>query len=91
LARLGNQAEPALKEAMERNPPLEVVRRIESILEKLEKGVLSPDQIRQVRAIESLERMRTPEAGAVLKKVAAQTPASVMTQDAQEALRRLGK
>ncbi|OAI54640.1 hypothetical protein AYO44_14565 [Planctomycetaceae bacterium SCGC AG-212-F19] len=89
LAKLGNLADPALREALKRNPPLEVVRRIEALQEKLEKGVLAPEQLRQLRAVEALEHMGTPEARAVLDALAAQTPATLMSQEAQAAVRRL--
>jgi hypothetical protein len=89
LTRLGNSAEAALKGALERNPPLEVVRRIESLLERLEKGVLSAEQVRQVRAVEALERMGTAEAKALLEQFSRQTPSTILTQESRAAVRRL--
>jgi hypothetical protein len=64
LERLGFTAEPALREALTAKPSLEVRRRVEQVLAKLE----GTPTLRVVRAVEALERIGTPEARLVLNQ-----------------------
>lgn len=89
LERLGEQAEPALRQALAGKPSLEFRRRVESLLEKLS-AVPSPDRLREMRAIEVLERIATPDARAVLADLAKGAPAARLTREAKAALERLG-
>src|SRR5262249_6584430 len=66
LAKLGARARGALKEAIRDRPSLELLRRCKSLLAKLPEAP-DAERLRTLRAIESLERMGTPAAQAVLK------------------------
>lgn len=93
LERQGSRIEFALKQAVENKPPLEVQRRLESLLEKATKSKLGlpTEQIRMVRAIEVLERAGGKEAQTVLETLAKQTPWPRLAQDAKAAAERLTK
>jgi RNA polymerase sigma factor (sigma-70 family) len=86
LARLGELAEPALKRART-DPSPEVVRRCNELLTKL--TVPSGDQLRELRAVEALERIGTPDARAVLEALARGALEARVTGDAKAALDRL--
>jgi hypothetical protein len=92
LKRLRLLAEPALREALKNSPSLEARRRLENLLA----GVGSPevrvppgDGLRFLRALQVLEAAGTPEARAVLERLAQGAAEAVETQDARAALRRL--
>src|SRR5262249_13961006 len=59
LQELGRAAEPALRRALAGHVPPEVRRRAEATLEKLNKLVLFPEQLRVVRALQALEYIGT--------------------------------
>jgi WD40 repeat protein len=65
-------------------------RRLDELLRGIERGPLA-DKVRPVRAVEVLERLGTPAARRVLRKVAGGNPAARLTAEAQEALKRLGR
>jgi hypothetical protein len=52
-------AEPALRRVLNDKPPVEVQRRAEAILLRLEGPVTSPEQLRALRGIEALEQAET--------------------------------
>ena len=54
LARLGELAEPFLRQTLDRQPSLEVRRRVQLLLSKLETATLAPDQLRTMRAVRSV-------------------------------------
>jgi hypothetical protein len=90
LERLEEQAGPPLRKALEgRLPSLEVRRRMERIVQKLEGKSLSPEYLRMLRAIEALERLGTPEAREVLEAVTKGAPGVKITVEADRALQRL--
>jgi RNA polymerase sigma factor (sigma-70 family) len=91
LERLAEQATPALRRALARQPPLEVRRRIEDLLRKEIWTPRSREQLRTLRAIEVLERVGTPEARQLLRALAGGVPAARLTQEAQASLTRLAK
>ncbi len=87
LEKLGEVAAPALQKAYTGDPPLEVKRRLEGLLEKLSSW--PPETLRQVRAVEVLEHLGTPAARAVLERlVRAGAPEARLTREAAAALRR---
>jgi WD40 repeat protein len=86
LEQLGELAEPALRKALVPGIMLEQKQRIDLLLKKVEQRPLSPTQIQQLRALEVLELIATPEAFAVLEPLAGGEPKSRLTQDAQRAL-----
>jgi len=89
LAKLGELAEPGLKRVLEGKPTLEVRQRVERLLEQLEGPIISPDRLRELRAIEALERIGSPEARRLLQDLAKGAPEARLTQEAKAADKRL--
>jgi RNA polymerase sigma factor (sigma-70 family) len=92
LREFGAKAEPALRDAMAGAPSPEVKRRIEELLAAMPAPLLrlplSGDTLRSVRAIEVLERARTPEARKLLHAWALQTGNERLAAEARAALER---
>lgn len=89
LARFGEPAEAALRRALNNRPSLEMKRRIEDLLNKLEPGPLPPETLRSLRAIEVLEHLGTAEARRCLDALAKGAPQARLTREAKKALDRL--
>jgi WD40 repeat protein len=89
LEKLGDVAWPGVRRLLKTGPPLEVRRRVERILEKLEGPVTSPELIRTLRAIEALERIGSADARQVLQALARGAAGHRITTEAQAALHRL--
>jgi WD40 repeat protein len=90
LARLGENAEPALREAAAYGS-LEVRHRAEKLLQHL-KGQSkepTPDQLRKLRALQVLEQAATEDAIQLLQKLASGAPEARLTQEAKASLARL--
>jgi WD40 repeat protein len=87
LGEQGELVESALRKTLDERPSLEVRRRIEQLLEKLN----TPRTLQEYRAIEVLERIGTSEAEKVLKEVAQGAPAARLTQEAKASLDRLSR
>jgi len=86
----GVVAESALRKTLAHSPSLERRRRLEAILEDLPDWTLkNPELLRNVRAIWVLQRIGTPEARALLEKLAAGAPSARQTQRAKDALQSL--
>jgi hypothetical protein len=90
LEELAELAQPALEQQLAAKPSLEMRKRLEALLSKLDGPVTRPEMLRGLRAVEVLERLGTPEALQVLQALAQGAPAAWLTQDAHAALRRLG-
>ena len=88
LTGLGEGALPALRRALKDDPPPEVRRRVEEVLEALT-GAATPDRLGTLRAVDVLESIGTPEAREVLRKLASGLPEARVTQEAQRSLDRL--
>ena len=86
LARRGELAVPALRQALENKPSLEVTQRIEVLLQAA--AALTPERVQVLRGIRVLERA---EARATLEELARGEPALPVTAAAAAALRRLVK
>jgi RNA polymerase sigma factor (sigma-70 family) len=91
LEKAGEAAELALRQALEKNPPVEVRRRLERLLDGLDARAASGDRLRALRAVEVLERIGTPEARAVLRQVADGAAQARLTEAARGALERLAR
>ena len=89
LEKLGKEIEPALHKALQGKPSLEVRRRIDRLLEKLESAAPSPEQLRLLRALEVLEHIGTPEARELLRTLAKGASGARLTQEAKASLDRL--
>jgi hypothetical protein len=87
LEKLGDLAEPALRQLLAGQPSVETRRRAEQLLAAL--GRLSGERLRVVRAMEALEDRDDPEARRLLAELAAGAPGARQTRQAQAALRRL--
>jgi hypothetical protein len=91
LGQLGEVAETALREASAAQPALELRRRLDQLLEQLEAPVTAPERLQQLRAVEVLEHVGSPEAREVLEKLAGGAPEARLTREARAALDRLAK
>jgi hypothetical protein len=93
LARLGEQAEPALRKALEGRPALETRRRLEALLEKASElwRNPSPERVRMLRSLEVLERAGTEEARQVLEALARGAPGARLTEEAKASTERLAR
>jgi WD40 repeat protein len=89
LARLAEQAEPALRHALARPLPLEGRQRVEKLLAALRGPLTAPESLRSVRAIEVLEHVGNTAALQVLARLAEGSPLALATQHARAALQRL--
>jgi hypothetical protein len=89
LEALGSVAVPALRQAMETNPPLEVRRRLESLLSR--PFTYSPETLRNLRAIQVLERIASKEARHLLSELANGMTHAPQTQEAKASLERLSR
>lgn len=91
LEELAEAAVPALRQAAKDVSSAEARRRIEALLEVLEREPSdpSPERLRVLRAIEVLEWADTVAARQVLRRLAQGAPIGRSTREATEALRRL--
>jgi RNA polymerase sigma factor (sigma-70 family) len=87
LEGLGDLAEPALRKALEGDPPLVLRRRVERLLDKL--VMPTPEQTRNLRAIELLELMGRSDARQVLLSLADGVPGTRVTRVARGVVQRL--
>jgi hypothetical protein len=88
LERLADGAEPTLRDTLKSQPPLEVQRRVERLLERLDVR-RTPERWREIRAVEALEHIATPEAWQLLRDLADGEPRARLTREARAALDRL--
>ncbi|HEY7312228.1 MAG TPA: hypothetical protein VH643_22885 [Gemmataceae bacterium] len=90
LETLEESASAELRQTLKGKPTLEVRRRIEALLARLER-VPAGEQLQALRAIEALEQIGTPEAQKILQTLADGDPGGRATQEAKASLRRLTK
>jgi hypothetical protein len=93
LGRLGDAAAAALRAALAGSPSLETRRRMEHLLEKQEAAGRAPsgERLRELRALQVLERIGNPEARQVLERLTQGAAGARLTQDARGALDRLAR
>jgi dipeptidyl aminopeptidase/acylaminoacyl peptidase len=89
LKRLGEHAEPGLREALNDKLSLEARKRVEELLEGIRALSTSPERLRELRAVEVLEHIGTPAAHQVLQSLANGAPTARLTHEAKAALDRL--
>jgi hypothetical protein len=87
LADLGENVEPALRQAATRATSLELRRRIEQLLARLP----SAKDMQMLRAIEVLEHIGSSDGRQLLRRLAAGIPEARLTQEARASLARLAK
>src|SRR5437763_1530012 len=81
--------EAALRQAITSRPSLEVRRRVEELLARLEGATPSAEGVRTLRAVEALEHIGTREARQVLETLAKGAPETRLTREVKAALERL--
>ena len=91
LEALGEIAEPSLRKVLDGEPSLELRRRVDGLLEKLEAPLTAPEALRALRAVEALERAGTAEARGVLEQLARGAVGARLTRDARAAVERLDR
>src|SRR5262249_34031554 len=89
LAGLGERAEPILRTSAQDPASSEAKRRIEVLLAALDGPPADADVVRQIRAVELLERIGTSEARQLLVALAQGDAAARLTREAAGALRRM--
>jgi hypothetical protein len=88
LTQMGEQAEPALRRALEGKPSPEARRRVEALLAG-PRRVRSPEGLRGLRAVQALECVGTADARRVLEGLSRGAPEARLTREAKATLRRL--
>jgi RNA polymerase sigma factor (sigma-70 family) len=91
LAKLGAKAEGALRQALKHNPPLQVRKSVEALLDKLDGPTNDPGRLRELRAVEVLEHIDTAEARTMLASLTRGAPEARLTQEAKASLERLAR
>jgi hypothetical protein len=91
LAGLGAAAEADLREALDKNPSVEVRHRIEQLLGRKPRPVTFSAKWRAERAVEALEHVGTVEAREVLEELVKGDGDAELKRQAQDAVKRLAK
>lgn len=91
LAKLGDWAVVPLHRTLAAQPPLEVRRRIERLLDDLDPRLPGDHRLLGLHAVDLLESLRSPAARAVLERLADGAPGNLVTREAREALGRMKK
>jgi hypothetical protein len=89
LKRLDVLAEEALRRTMKTNPPLELRRRLESLLQGIHAPVLPTETLQVLRAVAVLEHVARPQAERLLEHLSQGAAAAHLTREATLALARL--
>jgi hypothetical protein len=89
LEALGDLAGPALREALQGDPPLALRQRVERLLARSRGPVPAGAPIREVRAIELLEWIGGDDARGALDTMAGGAAEARSTRDARAAVARL--
>jgi hypothetical protein len=91
LAKLGELVAPELEKVKASDAPLELRRRVEQLLDKLQGPVSQPEQLRGLRAVEVLENIGSAEAQELLRRLAKGAPGARLTREADGSLKRLAR
>jgi hypothetical protein len=91
LEELGNAAVPAMREVLEKQPSLEVRRRLETLLSRPPGLVRSSETLRNLRATQVLELIASNEARQLLAEIAKGVPHAIETKEAKASLERLNQ
>lgn len=89
LARVGEWIEPTLQETLKTTSDAEVRRRLTDLLENFSRLEARPEQLRELRAVEVLERIGNAQARHLLETLVKGTPVARLTREAKESLTRL--
>ena len=88
LGRLGTSVKAAIEKALKASPSPEMKRRLEELLASITEPPGS-EELRQLRALDVLEQIGTPEARRLLRTLADGAAHAPLTQAARQALARL--
>jgi WD40 repeat protein len=89
LDKLVDLAAEAIRQRLSGAKTAEARRRLTRVVEKIDAATPAPARLREIRALELLEHLATPDARDVLAKLAKGNPNALRTLDAAAALRRL--
>lgn len=89
LEEVLEQVLPALEKALPDSKTLEMRMRIQRLLDKGQNPHADPRVLRELRALEALEKIGTADARQVIRALAAGAAAARLTVAAQECLQRL--
>ncbi len=89
LEKVGARAVPLLQKTLLRPPSLEVRKRVERLLRKLDPTEMPAEELVALRGVQTLEYMGTPEARKLLERLARGGSGLRLTEEASDALRRL--
>ncbi len=89
LADAGPDAAAALRQGLANDPSVEAKGRIEELLSRLDKGG-SSEHLRNLRAIEVLERIGTPQAKDVLRELVRKPLPADLDEEIHASLQRMG-
>jgi hypothetical protein len=78
-----------LRKALADGPTLDTRRRLEELLEKINRPVPARDSLRALRAVEAVERLGGDGARKLLAELAAGAPDARVTREAKQSLERL--
>jgi WD40 repeat protein len=87
LEKLGQPIAASLRQSLSQKPSLEVRRRIEALLERVE-GLPQGRELQALRAVEVLEDINTSEARTLLRKWGEGAAGARLTEEARQALQR---
>jgi hypothetical protein len=88
LLQRGGRALPALRAALKQSASLEQRRRLELLIAHLEDPRTAPPHLRELRALEVLERIGGTEARRLVERVAAGYADDLLTREARRVLER---
>jgi hypothetical protein len=91
LGRTGERFRDIFQDALDNDPAPEARKNLEQLLAWLEPGNPMPEILRDVRAIEVLETIGTPEARSLLETLSKGARGSPLTREAAAALKRMPK
>jgi hypothetical protein len=91
LEAMGYRAAPSLRKALAASPSAEARQRLERLLKRLDGAGPSAETVPDIRAVEALEAIGTPEAHRLLEKLAAGPSGMRLTQEAKASADRLAK
>jgi WD40 repeat protein len=91
LEKLGEQAAPALRKALEGEPSLDLRQRVTRLLRKTSGSTSARGLVRDLRAVELLELAGGRQSQQVLETLAGGSPDAVLTREAKAAASRLAK
>jgi hypothetical protein len=89
LEAIGPGVESAVKKALQKDPPFDMRRRLERVLERIDTHLPTPEALRPVRVVEALEVLGTTEARRTLEALV--KGSSSAAAEAKAALERMSR